>query len=84
PILGYGFTLPSYRGLGVDPGTKEGIQVFLTHRSCTEKLCWISRKIQQIIVSALKTNAMFDHLQGLSVKGMYKTKIISITLNLIH
>ncbi|KAH9807649.1 hypothetical protein DFH28DRAFT_914130 [Melampsora americana] len=68
PFWDMGSLLHPTEAWAVDPGTKEGIQAFLTHRSCSEELRRISREIRQMIVFALKTDEMFDHLQGLSVK----------------
>ncbi|KAH9811497.1 hypothetical protein DFH28DRAFT_1084793 [Melampsora americana] len=49
----------------VDPGTIEGIQAFLQHRSCSEELQRIGRKTQQMVFEALKTKDKLDGLLAL-------------------
>lgn len=55
----------------VDPGTIEGIQAFLQHRSCTEELRRIGRETQQMVLEALKTEGKLDGLLALCSSGKF-------------
>lgn len=52
----------------VDQGTRNGIQVYLQQRSCTEELRRIGREVRQMMLYALKTDQSFDRIRNLSVK----------------
>ncbi|KAH9817035.1 hypothetical protein DFH28DRAFT_889845 [Melampsora americana] len=45
-----------------DPGTKDGIQAYLLHRSCMEELRRIGRESQQMILAALRTEEQLQNL----------------------
>ncbi|KAH9807245.1 hypothetical protein DFH28DRAFT_916185 [Melampsora americana] len=51
-----------------DPGTIDGIQAHLLHRSCLEELRRIGRETQQMTHAALRTEEQLEKLQGLCNK----------------
>jgi hypothetical protein len=53
----------------VDPGTIQGIQAFLLHRSCKEELRRIGRETQQMVLHALETEEKLDGLLALCSTG---------------
>jgi mRNA-degrading endonuclease RelE of RelBE toxin-antitoxin system len=55
----------------VDPGTIEGIQAFLQHRSCSEELRRLGRETQQMVFEALKTEGKLDGLLALCSSGKF-------------